>query len=97
VVRELVALRDEHRRLSEDERRYLAALDDHAHQFERMFADEAALRAEETALRTVVADQDDHLRRTYAEIERLNGVVRAMESTRAWRLHQRLARGAGPR
>lgn len=94
---ELVALRDEHRRLSEDERRYLAALDDHARRFERMFADEAALRAEEAALRTVVADQDDHLRRTYAEIERLNGVIRAMEATRAWRLHQRLARGAGPR
>lgn len=27
-------------------------------------------------------------RRTYAEIERLNGQIRAMEGTRAWRLHR---------
>ena len=31
---------------------------------------------------------DRPLGRTYAEIERLNGLIREMESTRAWRLHQ---------
>jgi hypothetical protein len=85
---ELVALREEHRRLSDDELRLRASVDDNARQFESMFAEEAALRS-------VVADQDDHLRRTYAEIERLNGVIREMEATRAWRLHQRLSGRAG--
>ena len=41
------------------------------------------------------------LRRTYAEIERLNAQIRAMEGTRAWRLHRwverlRGRRGQGP-
>ncbi|HUO86992.1 MAG TPA: PIG-L family deacetylase [Thermoanaerobaculia bacterium] len=75
---ELVALREERQRLDD-------ALADNARQFERLFGEEAELRR-------VVADQDDHLRRTYAEIERLNGVIRDMEATRAWRLHQRLSR-----
>ena len=35
-----------------------------------------------------VDEQTAHLGRTYAEIERLNGLIRAMESTRAWRAHQ---------
>jgi LmbE family N-acetylglucosaminyl deacetylase/glycosyltransferase involved in cell wall biosynthesis len=43
---------------------------------------------EEGKLRAAVDDQTAHLGRTYAEIERLNGILRAMESTRAWRLHQ---------
>ncbi|NJL27628.1 MAG: hypothetical protein HC897_06870, partial [Thermoanaerobaculia bacterium] len=30
---------------------------------------------------------EEQLRRTYGEIERLGGIIRAMESTRAWRLH----------
>lgn len=95
---ELTALREEHGRLSADERRYLAALEDNARRFEQMFAEEAALRRQEAELRrqeaelrTVVADQDDHLRRTYSEIERLNGIIREMEGTRAWRLHRRLS------
>jgi len=36
---------------------------------------------------SVIADQATHLERTYAEIDRLNGVIRQMERTRAWRLH----------
>jgi hypothetical protein len=35
-----------------------------------------------------VEDQTGHLARTYAEIERLNGMIREMEATRAWRVHQ---------
>ena len=33
-------------------------------------------------------EQTAHVGRLYAEIERLTGIQRAMESTRAWRLHQ---------
>ena len=36
--------------------------------------------------------QTAHLGRTYAEIERLNSLIREMESTRAWRMHQWLGR-----
>ncbi len=43
---------------------------------------------EERKLRTAVDDQTAHLGRTYAEIERLNRLIREMESTRAWRTHQ---------
>jgi peptidoglycan hydrolase CwlO-like protein len=47
---------------------------------------------QEAKLRAVVDDQTAHLGRTYAEIERLNGVIREMESTRAWRLQSWLRR-----
>ncbi|HEX2253821.1 MAG TPA: PIG-L family deacetylase [Thermoanaerobaculia bacterium] len=52
---------------------------------------------DESALRRTVDEQTEHLGRTYAEIARLEGRIRAMEATRAWRLHQRLEglRGAG--
>jgi LmbE family N-acetylglucosaminyl deacetylase len=43
---------------------------------------------EERTLRAAVDGQTEHLGRTYAEIERLNGMIRTMESTRAWRAHQ---------
>jgi hypothetical protein len=46
------------------------------------------LYGQEQQLRDVVADQTAHLGRTYAEIERLNQLIREMESTRAWRLHR---------
>lgn len=46
------------------------------------------LYEEERKLRAAVEDQTAHLGRTYAEIERLNGILREMESTRAWRFHQ---------
>jgi len=52
---------------------------------QRLYDDEGRLRA-------VVDDQTAHLGRTYAEIERLNGVIREMESTRAWRLRSWLRR-----
>jgi glycosyl transferase family 2 len=48
---------------------------------QRLYDDEGKLRA-------AVDDQTAHLGRTYAEIGRLNGIVRKMEGTRAWRLHQ---------
>ncbi len=50
------------------------------------------LYGEEKALHTTIGEKAAHLGRTYAEIERLNGLIRAMESTRAWRLHKRFSR-----
>ncbi|HEV7506106.1 MAG TPA: PIG-L family deacetylase [Thermoanaerobaculia bacterium] len=47
---------------------------------------------QEGSLRAVVDDQTAHLGRTYAEIERLNGTIREMEATRAWRLHSWMRR-----
>jgi LmbE family N-acetylglucosaminyl deacetylase len=43
---------------------------------------------EEGKLRAAVGEQTAHLGRTYAEIERLNRIIREMEASRAWRLQQ---------
>lgn len=51
---------------------------------------------EEVRLRGTVAEQTEHLGRTYAEIRRLEGIVRAMETSRAFRLQQWL-HGRRPR
>jgi LmbE family N-acetylglucosaminyl deacetylase len=59
---------------------------------QRQAADLVRLYEDERALRATLDEQTAHLGRTYAEIERLNGLIRAMESTRAWRLHKLLAR-----
>jgi chromosome segregation ATPase len=50
------------------------------------------LYGEEGKLRAAVEDQTAHLGRTYAEIERLNGMIREMEATRDWRVHQWMGR-----
>jgi LmbE family N-acetylglucosaminyl deacetylase/glycosyltransferase involved in cell wall biosynthesis len=50
------------------------------------------LAAEDATLRAAVQEQTEHLGRTYAEIERLNGLIRTMESSRAWRAHEWLQR-----
>ena len=50
-------------------------------QIERLGEEVARLRDHSTAL-------DGQLAATYAEIERLGGLMRAMESTRAWRAHR---------
>lgn len=71
---DLTASRDELGRLQEARARTEAEL-------QRLFEEERRLRA-------AVDDQTAHLSRTYAEIERLNGILREMESTRAWRVHQ---------
>jgi LmbE family N-acetylglucosaminyl deacetylase len=49
----------------------------------------------EGALRSTVDDQGGHIGRLYAEIERLNGAIRGMEATRAWRLRARWLRWFG--
>jgi LmbE family N-acetylglucosaminyl deacetylase len=58
----------------------------------RISAEAQRLYDEERTLRAAVDDQTAHLGRTYTEIERLNGIIRTMEGTRAWRLHQWLGR-----
>ncbi|HUP25688.1 MAG TPA: PIG-L family deacetylase [Thermoanaerobaculia bacterium] len=75
---EVVALRADRERLQGELQQAAARL-------QRSFDQEAELRR-------VVDDQTEHLRRTYAEIERLGSLVREMESTRAWRLHRLLER-----
>src|SRR6185436_17440153 len=55
---------------------------------ERRAAELQRLYDEERKLRAAVEDQTAHLGRTYAEIERLNRLIREMEATRAWRLHR---------
>jgi LmbE family N-acetylglucosaminyl deacetylase len=75
---ELTALRDELERARADRGQVDAEV-------QRLYAEEGKLRA-------AVEDQTAHIGRTHAEIERLNGLLREMEATRAWRLHQLLSR-----
>ncbi len=49
----------------------------------------------EASMRSTIDDQTEHLGRTYGEIERLQGIIAAMERTRAWRWHQRIERWKG--
>ena len=53
----------------------------------RLYGEETKLHAALAEHVTRHAEQSDQLGRTYAEIERLNDLIRAMESTRAWRAH----------
>jgi LmbE family N-acetylglucosaminyl deacetylase/glycosyltransferase involved in cell wall biosynthesis len=62
--------------------------EDHARLQETSREELQRLYGEERTLRAAVEDQAAHLGRTYAEIERLNGILREMEATRAWRVHQ---------
>ncbi len=71
---EVASLRGELERFKEDRGRIEAEV-------QRLFEEERKLRA-------AMDDQTAHLGRTYAEIGRLNGILRQMESTRAWRVHQ---------
>ncbi|MFL6233014.1 MAG: hypothetical protein ACJ76N_07765, partial [Thermoanaerobaculia bacterium] len=62
--------------------------DEHARLQEDSRREIQRLYDEEGKLRAAVEDQTAHLARTYAEIERLNGILREMEATRAWRVRQ---------
>ncbi|MFL6236349.1 MAG: PIG-L family deacetylase, partial [Thermoanaerobaculia bacterium] len=66
--------------------------DEHARLQEDSRREIQRLYGEEGKLRAAVEDQTAHLARTYAEIERLNGILREMEATRAWRVRQWLGR-----
>jgi LmbE family N-acetylglucosaminyl deacetylase len=54
----------------------------------RLRAEAQRLYEDERKLRATIDDQTAHLGRTYAEIERLNGIIKEMEATRAWRVHR---------
>jgi LmbE family N-acetylglucosaminyl deacetylase len=81
----VAALGAERDALSREAQRLAAEIDRLAADLQRLYGDEGKLRA-------AVDDQTAHLGRTYAEIDRLNGLIREMQGTRAWRLHQWLGR-----
>ena len=56
-----------------------------------------SIQEQEKLLREVTTDQEEHLKRLYAEITRLNGLISAMESTKAWRLHRTVEKLRGRR
>ncbi len=83
-----VALRDERDAVGREAQRLAAEVHARAAEIARLNADVQRLYDEEGKLRAAVDDQTAHLGRTYAEIERLNGLIRDMQATRAWRAHQ---------
>lgn len=54
----------------------------------RVAGEAQRLYGEEKRLHQVIAEQTEHLARTYTEVERLNRLIHDMEATRAWRAHQ---------
>jgi len=96
--READRLRAEGADLEERYHRVHGEADALSRERERLTAEAERLYRDERDLRAVVGDQTAHLGRTYAEIERLGGVIREMEATRAWRAHLWLERrrGRGP-
>lgn len=48
------------------------------------------LSAELEAHRRTIAEHEENTHRLYSEIQRLSGIIEAMEGTRAWRLHRRM-------
>lgn len=110
LARRVAALEDDYHRahgevvalLAEVARRD-AALAERQVEIERLFAEERRLHAEESRLgadgerlRRELVERDESLRATYDEIERLNRLLRELESTRAMKLHRMLHR-TGPR
>jgi hypothetical protein len=53
------------------------------------------LFGEEAMLRGAIGETEEHLARTYLEIDRLNALIHEMEGTKAWRLHRFLERLRG--
>ncbi len=97
--RDLAVLRNAHEELARERFRFeelyhgangdLAALRD-AHGL--LTTEARRLYGEEEKLRAGLAERDEHLGRTYGEIERLNGLVQSMQATRAWRTHEWIGR-----
>ena len=81
LERELRALQSEHRLL---ELRY-----------HEKNGEVESLRPELAATRSSFDEQTEHLARTYAEIERLTGLLDEMKGSKAWRLQERLAKLKG--
>ncbi|MDX2438425.1 MAG: PIG-L family deacetylase [Acidobacteriota bacterium] len=62
----------------------------------RLFDRERAALTEALNLhRTAIAEHDENAQRLYAEIERLSGIIEAMEGTKAWGLHRTIEKLRG--
>jgi LmbE family N-acetylglucosaminyl deacetylase/glycosyltransferase involved in cell wall biosynthesis len=86
---ELHALRGEQQRLVQE----MAARDAAAaRQASELSTELRRVYGEEGRLRAAADEQAAHLGRTYAEIERLNQLIREMAASRVWRVHQWLQR-----
>lgn len=76
---------------SEEHGRQLRVLEERAREEAReLGAEGEGLRRQVAELHTFQEEQSRSLQDAYDEIERLNGLIRAMEATRAWKIHQRL-------
>ncbi|MEL7058526.1 MAG: PIG-L family deacetylase [Acidobacteriota bacterium] len=73
-----------------------AALDARVAELRDIAREMRQLERELAEVRAAGEARSADLRAAYAEIERLGGVIDAMESTRAWRLHQRMSGWRGP-
>jgi LmbE family N-acetylglucosaminyl deacetylase/glycosyltransferase involved in cell wall biosynthesis len=89
---ELQALRDDHQRVREAAQRLGQEMTVREAAAARLSSELQRVYGEESRLHAAADEQAAHLGRTYAEIERLNRLVREMEASRAWRLHQWLQR-----
>ncbi len=83
---------EDHRRVLGEQQELIAEQDRALKDRDRVLAEqEAALTEQGAALaerQAALSEQGEGLGRAYAEIERLNALIRSMESTRAWRLHR---------
>ena len=70
-------------------------LDEHRRSRDRLQAENERLLHDDKALRSQVGEQDEQLVRLYAEIERLNALIGAMEGTTAWKLHRKVEKLRG--
>ena len=95
LARAVTDLRDEAVELREALNTARFELDGERRERMRLKTEAQRLYDDEAALRQTVEEQTEHIGRTYAEIERLGEVIRQMESTRAWRWHQRFKRVGG--
>lgn len=89
---ELQALRGDHQRVREEARRLGEEMAAREAAAARLSSELQRVYGEESRLHAAADEQAAHLGRTYAEIERLDRLVREMEASRAWRLHQWLQR-----
>jgi LmbE family N-acetylglucosaminyl deacetylase len=102
-------LEDRFHRLRGEREALVGDLERHRAELERLAASSLAHQRDAGALRAELGSRDADLQRLYdaesalrREVDRLSALVRAMEGTRAWRLHSWLERrrggsGAAPR
>jgi LmbE family N-acetylglucosaminyl deacetylase len=89
---ELHALRGDHERMRQEAQRLGAELAARDAAAAHLTGELGRLYGEEARLRAALDEQTAHVGNTYGEIERLNRLIRDMEASRAWRLHQWLHR-----